>query len=216
LRAQLIIIGSLKKQDIMNTLTISAQHRESTGKSSSRKVREQGHIPAVIYGGDQPIHIYLEPMAVRPLVYSPNFQIAELTIGPDSLRCILKDVQYHPVTDEVQHIDFLQLSPGKKVKVELPVRFKGDSPGVRLGGKLIQKMRRAKVLTTPEHLVDQLLVDISKLEMGQSIRVRDIEARDGIEIMNAPAIPVATINIPRSMRSAATAEKKATAKGENA
>lgn len=196
----------------MNTVTISAEHRESTGKSSSRKVRQTGLIPVVIYGTDQPIHAQVEPMVVRPLVYSPDFKLADIKIGDQSISCILKEVQFHPVTDDVQHIDFLQLTPGKKVKVELPVRFKGESPGVRLGGKLIQKMRRAKVLTTPEHLVDQLLVDISKLEMGQSIRVRDIETRDGVQIMNAPAIPVATVSIPRSMRSAATAEKKATAK----
>ncbi|RMG82351.1 MAG: 50S ribosomal protein L25 [Bacteroidetes bacterium] len=146
---------------------------------------------------------------VKDLVYTPDFKVAEITVDGKSYRSILKDVQFHPVKDTIRHVDFLVISDTRPIKVELPVKFVGVSPGVRVGGKLIQNLRKIKVKTTADKLIDVLTLDISKVELGQSIRVRDIQLEDGIEIMSPPATPVATVEIPRALKSAGAKEAAA-------
>lgn len=191
----------------MQTIEISGQKREELGKVGSKSTRSQGLIPCVLYGGKEVTHFSTTLANVRHLVYSPDFKIADLTIDGKHTKAILKEWQMHPVTEEVVHIDFLQLVEGHQVIVEIPLRFKGESPGVKLGGKLIALVRKLKVKTKPENLIDCLYVDISNMELGQSIRVRDTEIPEGIEILNAGSIPVARIEIPRALRSAAAADK---------
>jgi large subunit ribosomal protein L25 len=193
----------------MNVVAVQGQERGTLGKKASKSDRRSEIIPCVLYGGDQPVHFTTTEKEVKNLIYTGDFKLAELEIGGKKVKSIVKEVQFHPVTDKIMHIDFLRLIDGTPIKVELPVRFRGTSPGVRIGGKLIQNLRKVKVKTLPKDLVDQVLIDISSLELGQSIRVRDIDANEGVEIMNAPGIPVATIEIPRAMRSAATAAAKA-------
>jgi large subunit ribosomal protein L25 len=193
----------------MNVVAVQGQERGVLGKKASKSDRRSEISPCVLYGGDQPVHFTTTEKEVKNLIYTGDFKLAELEIGGKKVKSIVKEVQFHPVTDKIMHIDFLRLIDGTPIKVELPVRFRGTSPGVRIGGKLIQNLRKVKVKTLPKDLVDQVLIDISSLELGQSIRVRDIDANEGVEIMNAPGIPVATIEIPRAMRSAATAAAKA-------
>jgi large subunit ribosomal protein L25 len=114
-------------------------------------------------------------------------------------------LQVHPVTDEIVHIDFLRLVDDVKVKVELPIGFKGVSPGVKSGGKLIQNMRTIKVKTTPDNLVDKLYVSISRLKLGHSVRVKDVEISEGMEVLSALATPVAQVAVPRALKSATSA-----------
>lgn len=196
----------------MQVVTINGTPRTDLGKKATKAIRNQGFIPAVLYGGNEVIHFNTTSADVRELVYTPDFKRADITVDGTTYPCILKEVQYHPVTDEIVHIDFLRLVDGTPVKVEVPVRFKGQSPGVKQGGKLIQSVRRVKIKTMPEHLVDELLLDISSMNLGSSIRVRDIEVGEGIEIMNSPGIPVAAIEIPRALRSATAAAEKETGK----
>ena len=113
---------------------------------------------------------------------------------------IVKDIQFHPVTDEVVHIDFLELVPGVKFKATVPLRFVGAAPGVKEGGKFIPSLRSINILTTPEKVVDEVSADISKMELGATIRVRDIIAVEGVEITNNGAVPIASIEIPRALR----------------
>lgn len=193
----------------MQTVAIKGEERAEIGKKYTKAVRSAGKIPCVLYGKDEVVHFSTTSKDVKPIIYTPDFKIAEVEIGGKQYRCILKDVQFHPVSDVITHIDFLKLIDGHPVKVEVPVRFKGNSPGVKVGGKLIQQVRRIKIKTTPDKLVDELTLDISNLELGQSIRVRDIEAIEGIEIMNSPGIPVAQVEIPRALRSATAAKEKA-------
>mgnify|MGYP006267859913 CR=1 FL=1 len=192
----------------MEVITINGEKRTETGKKSSRNIRLQGKVPAVLYGGDEVVHFAVDPNNVKGLIYTPNFKLAEIEVDGTSHKAILKDYQMHPVTDEVTHIDFLRLVDGTPVKVDVPIRFKGVAPGVKSGGKLQRNVRRVRIKTTPEHLVDELLVDVSGLEMGQSIRVRDIAPNDNIEIMTNPSVPVGQVVVPRAMRSAATAAAK--------
>ena len=189
----------------MEAVAFNGTVRNELGKKGTKAVRNNGQTPCVLYGGDNTIHFSINIKDVKNLIYTPDFKIAEITLDGKTYKSILKDVQFHPVSDEVRHIDFVELVDGKKVNVEIPVRFKGSSPGEKVGGKLYQKLRKAKVKTTPEHLVDQLFVDISELEMGQSVRVKDIEADDNLEIMSSPNIPVASVEVPRALRSAQAA-----------
>ncbi len=192
----------------MQSVKVSGEVRENLGKKGSKATRREGLVPAVLYGSGDPVHFTIKSLDVRSLIYSSEFKLADLTVGGQTYNAIVKDYQFHPVTDELRHIDFLALKPNHPVRVQVPVVFEGNSPGVRLGGKLQVNVRRIKIKTTPENLVDKLVLNIGKLELGSSIRVRDIQAKEGVEIMNPPGQPVATVEVPRALRSAATAEKK--------
>ncbi|RMF27211.1 MAG: 50S ribosomal protein L25 [Bacteroidetes bacterium] len=191
----------------MNTVAIKSRPRPKLGTKIARQSRREGLIPCVLYGGEDIIHFNTTYNEIRDLVYTPDFKIAEVEVEGKTYRCIIKEVQFHPVKENILHIDFLQLIEGRPVKVELPVHCKGNSPGVRAGGKLIQKMRRVKVKATPENLVEELELDISNLNLGQSIRVRDITVPEGVEILSAPGTPVASVEVPRALRGAAAGEE---------
>jgi len=192
----------------MNVVNVQAQKREQTGKKDSKAVRNAGLVPGVIYGGEEIVHFSVEPLELRPIIYTSNFNLIDIDINGKKHRCFVKDTQFHPVTDAPHHIDMIELVDGKSVIVELPVELKGTSPGVREGGKMVKKIRKIKVKTTPEKLVDRLFVDISGMGLNDSIRIRDIEAVEGIQVMNAPAIPIATVEVPRALKSAAAAAAK--------
>ena len=199
----------------MQSVAIKAEKRNPADKLSAS--RKAGKIPAVIYGGGVQENINVTHNAVKHLIFTPDFKIGELDVDGTKYNCIVKDIQWHPVTDEIRHIDFLAMKDGLKLKVELPVKFKGVSPGVKNGGKLMQSMRRVLVKLDPVDLVEELYVDISEVELGESVRVRDIELSDKIELMVNPAIPVASVEVPRALKSAeAEAEEAAAALLEDA
>ncbi|MEL6660676.1 MAG: 50S ribosomal protein L25 [Bacteroidota bacterium] len=198
----------------MEAVAVSGTIRTEVGKKATKAVRSAGEIPAILYSKNGSVHFSTTHKAVKNLIFTPAFRVAEIDLDGKSHRAIVKDIQWHPVTDEIVHLDFLELIDGHAVKVEIPVRFEGTAPGMRSGGKLLQLMRRVKVKANPESLVDELVADISTLELGQSVRVRDIAAIDGIEIMSTGASPLGIIEIPRALRSAATAEAKAERMGE--
>lgn len=193
----------------MNTVSITAESRNDLGKKGTRALRAEGKIPCVLYGNGDPVHFAVNTKAVKSLVYTPDFKVAEVSINGGTQKAIVKAVQFHPVTEAIQHMDFLSMVDGTPIKVELPVRFRGVSPGVKSGGKLQQSMRRVKVKANPENLTEDLTVDIGNLQLGQAVRVRDLDIPEGIEIVSAEATPIATVIIPRALRSAATAEAKA-------
>jgi len=186
----------------MEIVKIEAQTRESFGKKHTKILRKEGLVPAIIYGGENNTTISVTPKSVKSLVYTPDFKLAEIDVNGETHKCILKDITFHPLSDEIVHIDFLRMIEGKPIKVEIPVDFKGKSPGVKEGGKLIPQMRKVKVKTTPDLLVDRVYVDISELELGNSVRVRDIEFPDGMEVMTTTATPVAIVEVPRALKSA--------------
>ena len=197
----------------METVTVTGTKRTDTGKKSTKSARKEGMVPCVMYGGSEVVHFTASPKEFKKLIYTPDFKIAEINVDGQSHRCIIKDMQFHPVTDDLLHIDLLQLVDGKKVNVDIPVGFKGVAPGVKTGGKLIPKLRHVKIKMTPDKIVDKLFVDISELELGASVRVRDIELVEGMEIMNPPAIPVASVEVPRALKSL-EAEAAAAADGD--
>ncbi len=184
----------------MEFITINGQSRENSGTAAATAVRNSGKIPCVLYGGAAVVSFSADPKEVRKLVYTPKFRTVDLKLDGKSTKCILKEIQFHPTTDAVMHLDFLELVPGKKIKAVIPITFTGSSIGVKNGGKFIASLRSVKVLTTPEKMLNEVVADISALELGQVIRVRDIELQEGVQIINAGAIPIASIEIPRALR----------------
>ena len=192
----------------MNTFQLSGVARTDTGKKATKADRANGRIPCVVYGREGAKHFTVAPADVRKLIFTPQFNVVELNVNGADSRAILKDVQYHPTTEAIEHIDFLLLEDGHPVKANIPLRTKGVSPGVKGGGRLVQSVRTIKVKALPQDLVDELFVDIAGMELGDAIRVRDIEVPEGIQVMTNAAVPVALVEIPRALRSANTAAAK--------
>ncbi len=192
----------------MNTFTLEGDRRDTTGGKASRALRREGRVPCVLYGGDENIHFHVSQMQVRDLVYSPNFYKVNLSVDGVSKEVILKDLQFNPVSDRLEHLDFLELSENRPVVVEIPIEFTGQAAGVKEGGKLIPKLRRLKVKALPANLIDKVEVDVTDLVLGKSIKVNVIELED-IEIMTSLNIPIASVEIPRALRSEQSAEEEA-------
>jgi large subunit ribosomal protein L25 len=193
----------------MEVIAINGYPRTDLGKKGTKAVRNDSRIPCVLYSPGLSEHFAAEVTSVRHLIYTSDFKVAEIDIDGKKHRCIVKDVQYHPVSEKILHIDFLRLVEGHPVKVEVPLRFTGVAIGVKGGGKLQQIMRRVKIKAMPENMISELKMDITKLDMGQSVRVRDIVPPQNVEILSSPSTPVATIEIPRALRSAAATADKA-------
>ncbi|MBS1761131.1 MAG: 50S ribosomal protein L25 [Bacteroidetes bacterium] len=183
----------------MKTITIEGSLRTGFGKTATRHLRSQELVPGVIYGGAQEINFTASADAFRKLVYTPNFQIAEVTVDGKTYRTILKDLQFDKITDELIHIDLLELVEDKKVIATIPLNFVGTSPGVKDGGKLVVKMKSLKVKTLPKYLKEQIEVSIDKLELNGNIRVEDVQV-DNYEIMNSPRIPIASVTMTRQLK----------------
>ena len=191
----------------MEVIQLNATARTGLGKTASKSARKDNLVPCVLYGGKEVKHFMVAPLDLRPLVYSPEFKVVEVTLDGQAHRCILKDVQFHPVTESILHIDFLRLQESHPVKVEIPIHFEGAAVGLKAGGKLIKKMRKVKIKTTPEHLIDKIILDTTNMELGQSQRIKDLAKSKGVEVLNDVNSPVASIEVPRALR---TGEAEAT------
>jgi large subunit ribosomal protein L25 len=192
----------------MKSITIEGHLRTDHGKKAARQIRSQENVPAVIYGGAQEVNFYASAKAFKPLVYTGEFQIAEVTVDGKMYRCILKDLQFDKVSDALIHLDLLELVDDKKVVATLPLKFTGTSVGVKEGGKLVIKIKSLKVKALPKDLVETINVDITNLALNANIRVEDVKA-NGIEIMNSPRIPIASVVMTRQLKQEeATAAKE--------
>ncbi len=196
----------------MKTVTIEGQLRTEFGKKATRQIRSQESVPAVIYGGAQEINFSANTKAFKPLVYTAEFQLAEVKVDGKIYKCILKDLQFDKVTDALIHVDLLELVEDKKVIATLPIKYTGNSIGVKDGGKFVSKINSIKVKTLPKYLRENITVDITNLALNGNLRVEDIKA-DNMEIMNSPRIPIASVVMTRQLKqeeaaAAAPAKKK--------
>ena len=198
----------------MKTITIEGQLRTGTGKSATRQLRSQGMVPGVIYGGAKEVNFAATAAEFKPLVYTPDFQFAEVQVDGKSYRCILKDLQFEKVKDTLAHVDLLELVEDKKVSATIPIKIVGTSEGVKAGGKLVVKMKTLKVKTLPKFLRENIEVDITNLELNGNIRVQDVKA-ENFEILNSPRIPIASVTMTRQLKQeeAAAPAKGAAPKG---
>lgn len=207
----------------MKSITIEGQLRTESGKKATRQLRSQKMVPGVIYGGSSEINFSAPATAFKDIVYTSEFLLANIAIEGKTYRCILKDLQFHKVTDQLQHVDFLELVEDKKVIATLPLHYTGTPAGVKAGGKLVTKMKTIKVKTLPKYLKEHIEVNIENLELNENIRVQDINA-DNMEVLNSPRIPIASVTMTRQLKQeesaapkaadAATAAAPATAAGE--
>ena len=192
----------------MKSITIEGQLRTESGKKATRQLRSQQLVPAVIYGGESEINFAAPASSFKSIVYTSEFMIAEVKVDGKTYRCILKDLQFHKVSDLLTHIDFLELVEDKKVLATLPLKYTGAPAGVKAGGKLVTKMKSVKVKTLPKYLKEYINVDLTNLQLNENLRVQDIVA-DNMEIMNSPRIPIATITMTRQLKQEETAAAKA-------
>ena len=183
----------------MKTITIEGQLRTETGKKNTRALRSQGLVPGVIYGGSQEVNFAAPVLSFKNLVYTAEFLLAQINVDGKNYRCILKDVQLDKVTDQLSHLDFLELVEDKKVIATIPIHFTGTAAGVKGGGKLVTKMKTLKVKTYPRYLKEYIDVDLTNLELNQNIRVEDVKDPN-YEILNSPRIPIASVVMTRQLK----------------
>ena len=162
----------------MKSLAISVKKRENVGKSSSKALRNQGKVPCVLYGGEKQVSFYAHENDFRKIVYTSDVFLIDLDIEGTKTRCIMQDIQFHPVTDKILHIDFLEVFDDKEVTVNIPVVLNGIAIGVRNGGNLL--FRRKKIITRaiPANLPDAIEIDISDLSIGQFVYIKDLRSDD--------------------------------------
>ena len=159
----------------MKSITIKGSQRESVGKSATKALRNAGKVPCVLYGGDKPVHFSAEEKAFMNLVYTPNVYTAAIELDGQKFAAILQDIQFHPVTDKILHVDFYQLFDDKEVTMNIPVKLVGNSPGVMNGGSLRFPKRKLRVKGLPANLPDFFNADISKLKIGSKLFVTEID-----------------------------------------
>ena len=183
----------------MKTITIEGHLRTENGKKAARQLRSQENVLGVIYGGAEEVNFYAPAKAFKSLVYTSEFQIAQVSVAGKTYKCILKDLQFDKVSDALLHVDLLELVDNKKVVATLPLKMIGTSVGVKAGGKLIVKMKSLKVKALPKDLREFIECDITNLDLNGNIRVQDVKAPN-MEIMNPPRIPVASVVLTRQLK----------------
>ncbi|MFT7251699.1 MAG: large subunit ribosomal protein L25 [Flavobacterium sp.] len=192
----------------MKSITIEGQERESVGKKPTKALRDAGMVPCVIYGGGQPVHFAADERAFKGLVYTPNAHTVEIDLAGKKVNAILQDIQFHPVSDKILHIDFFQLLEDREVVMEVPVKVIGNSPGVMAGGVLRLAQRRLKVKALPKNLPDFITADISPLEMGNKLYITKLSS-DNFKFMHPDNTVVCQVRISRAAMKAAQEAAKA-------
>jgi large subunit ribosomal protein L25 len=185
----------------MNSIAISGSPRENVGKRDAKELRYQGKVPAVLYGGSQQLHFAVEKTALKDLIYSADVMFVDLDVAGSKVQAILQDAQFHPLTEEIIHIDFFQLDQNKPLVMQIPVKLTGTSPGVKMGGKLVQKLRKLRVKALTKDMPQYVEVSIEPLEVGKSVRVRDLKF-DKFEITNTPEDTIVSVTTSRALRQA--------------
>ena len=162
----------------MKSITIKGSQRESVGKVATKALRNADKVPCVLYGGENPLHFSANELDFSKLVYTPKAHTVVIDInGDQKINAILQDIQFHPVSDKILHVDFFQLSDDKEVNMEIPLAFEGSAPGIMLeGGTLMVNKRKLKVRALPKNLPDSITVDISDLKLGNKISTADLDS----------------------------------------
>ncbi len=188
----------------MKSIKVKGSERESVGKKATKALRNAGKVPCVIYGGDKPVHFSADELAFRDLVYTPAAHTVSVDFGGKVgiVRAIMQDIQFHPVTDNILHIDFYELFDDKPVTMNIPVRLQGNAPGVRNGGRLLFRQRKLSIKAVPDKLPDFFDIDISKLKIGDNITV-DSLLNDEFEILHPETTVVVQV---KTMRAAIVVE----------
>ena len=186
----------------MNTVEVKGALREGLGKPESKKLRREEKVPCVLYGVDVPVHFSTNIRSFKKLVYSPEAALVKIDIDGTAADAVLQDVQYHPVSGNIIHADFLRISMDKEVTMDIPVTTSGSSPGVVGGGRLVINARTIKIKAVPANLPDTVNVDISTLEINDNVTVGDLKLGNGVSAIDAAIAIVVAVKTTRVSRSA--------------
>jgi len=192
----------------MKSIAISGSLRENVGKRDAKELRYAGKVPAVLYGGEEQYHFAASAADLKPLVYTPEVQFVEIDLEGKKFQAIVQETQFHPLTDQLLHIDFLALNDKKEVSMNIPIELTGTSPGVKMGGKLVQKLRKLKVKALPKDMPQVIEVSLESLEVGKSVRVGAIEVKNG-KILNNADDTVVSVIMSRALKQAEQEAAKA-------
>ncbi|BAV95003.1 50S ribosomal protein L25/general stress protein Ctc [Ichthyobacterium seriolicida] len=200
----------------MKTLTINGKKRGDLGKSASRLLRKEDQVPCVIYGGEKTYYFSSEEKNFKELVYTPNSYITNVQLDDEKIEAVMQDIQFHPVTDKILHIDFIEVRDGKPVIVELPIITKGKSVGVMQGGILVKRLRKLPVKGFVNNLPESIEIDISDLNIGDSVSVGDLSMGQN-EILSSKkniVVKIKTSRVANTAKKAAEADKKSKSKSK--
>jgi len=188
----------------MKTYELKGEIREDFGKKAARSYRSEGLIPCVVYGGsnEKNINFVVKKGDVRNLIYTPEVYLINLVLDGKPMKAILKEIQFHPVKDNILHIDFLHVFPNVPVVIELPVRLEGLAAGVKSGGKLSLDMRKLKVKALADKIPQELVINVDALELGKSIQVGELNF-EGLELLTPKNAVVCRVSLTRAARGAA-------------
>ena len=194
----------------MKSITINGSQRESVGKVATKALRNAGKVPCVLYGGDKPVHFSAEEKAFKNLVYTPNVYTAKIELDGQTYAAILQDIQFHPVSDKILHVDFYQLFEDKEITMNIPVRLKGSAKGVMVGGALRQNLRKLRVKALPSKLPDFIEAEITELGIGNKLYVTELQ-NDDYTFLHPDNTVVAQVRMSRNAMASASEEEGAEA-----
>lgn len=186
----------------MQIFELKGEVRTDLGKKATSVLRKEGKVPCVLYGGKENIHFSVVEKDLMKLLYTPVVYTINLSVAGASYTAVMREIQFHPVSDRVLHIDFYQIFEDKPVIMEVPVKLKGFAEGVQAGGKLSQIVRKLKVKALPANLPGDVTLDVTTLGLGKSIKVKDLSFED-FEVVNAKEVVIAQIKLTRAARAAA-------------
>ncbi len=192
----------------MKTIEIIGYRRANLGKSESKRIRETGDVPCVLYGGDKQVHFHSPMILFRDLVYTNQAHFVHLNIEGEECKAILQEVQFHPVSEILLHADFLRIGDDRKIKMDIPTNLVGVAPGVSKGGTLIRKRASLKVYAFPKDMPDHIDIDVSELDFHHAVKVGDMEMA-GLEFLDPKAAAIAAVEVPRAAKLAADEAAKA-------
>ncbi len=182
----------------MRTVSLSGSPRANVGRKDAADLRAKGHVPCVIYGGKEQIHFSVDEREFKPIIFTPEACVVNISVDGKEYRTILQDSQYHKINDKLIHADFLQILEGKPVSMQIPVKLHGQSAGVREGGRLVQKLRKLTVKAMIDRMPQYIDLNIDNLNIGKSITVGDVKI-DGVTLMHPSNISIVSVQTTRNV-----------------
>ncbi|QNL49954.1 50S ribosomal protein L25/general stress protein Ctc [Olivibacter sp. SDN3] len=195
----------------MKSIAISGSLRENVGKRGAKELRYEGKVPAVLYGGEKQHHFAVSAADLKSVIYTPDVHFIDLDIEGKKFNAIVQETQFHPLTDQVIHVDFLELDDKKEVSTYIPIELTGTSPGVKMGGKLVQKLRKLRVKALPKDMPQTIEVSLESLVVGKSVRVEAISLENA-KVLNNADDTIVSVVMSRALKQAEQEAAKAVKK----
>lgn len=191
----------------MKTISVKAVKRDTYGKKAAKAVRREGLVPCILCGNGETISFSVDPREIKPLIYTPNSYIVEFELDGKTEKAVLREAQFHPIREEILHLDFYRIADGKPVSIAIPVRLTGNAEGVKIGGKLILSARKLTVSALVDNLPDEIVVDVTELGVGKTIFVGDLDV-ENLKFITPATAAVCAVRVTRASRGADAAASK--------